>query len=77
MQLDKKDCFILGICTTIAVIVIILSRLIPNTPLGNCTVTNPDGTEIVYKNCLVNIVVTQEQGNFFKYKRFTFVRGLQ
>lgn len=76
-NLTKLDCFVLGITVTLIAILIGLHVLIPNKPLGNCTVTNPDGTDIVYKNCLVNIVVTQEQGNFFKYKRFTFVRGIK
>lgn len=75
-NLNKKDCFILGFLSAVTIILIALHVLIPNKPLGNCTVTNPDGTDTIYKNCLVNIVVTQEQGNFFKYKSFKFIRGL-
>lgn len=69
--------FILGITTTLIVILLCLYKLIPNEPLGNCTVTNVDGTDTVYHNCLVNIVVTQEKSLFFKYKRFTFIRGIK
>ena len=69
--------FILGITTTLIIMLLCLHKLIPNTPLGNCTVINADGTETVYNNCLVNIVVTQEKSLFFKYKRFIFVTGLK
>lgn len=76
-NLNKLEVFLLGMVTACLIILFLFNHVVSKNPIGRCTITGVDGIDTVYENCLANIVVSKEQGNFFKYTRYTIIGGLK